>query len=160
DSSSMMSTPPPVTTQPISNAPAPNDVVTFKNDVARSGQNAAETTLTTSNVNSSTFGLLHMVMVDGKVDAQPLYLSQVPFSQTAHNVVFVATEHGTVYSVDADSGTPIWQVSLLANGDTPSDTHSCSQVTPEIGVTSTPVIDRTAGTHGVLYVVGMSIDKS
>jgi hypothetical protein len=151
----MMSPPPPTMT-----APQPNDVATFKNDISRSGQNAAETMLTTSTVNSSNFGLLHTVMVDGKVDAQPLYLSQVMIGNTAHNIAFVATEHGTVYAIDADSGTPIWQMSVLAAGETPSDTHGCSQVTPEIGITSTPVIDRTAGTHGIIYVVGMSIDKS
>lgn len=141
-------------------ATAATDVATFKYDVSRSGQMSAETMLTLDNVNSTNFGLLHNVMLDGKVDAQPLYLSQVPLSGTAHNVAFVATEHGSVYAIDADSGTPLWQVSLLAAGETPSDTHGCSQVTPEIGVTSTPVIDRTAGSHGVLYVVGMSIDKS
>jgi hypothetical protein len=141
-------------------ATSPNDVATFKNDVSRSGQNLSETTLTLANVNAASFGLLHTVMVDGKVDAQPLYLSQVPISGSAHNVAFVATEHGSVYAIDADAGTPIWHVSVLANGETPSDTRGCSQVTPEIGVTSTPVIDRTAGPHGVLYVVGMSIDKS
>jgi hypothetical protein len=141
-------------------ATSPNDVATFKNDVARSGDALSESTLTLANVNSASFGLLHTVMVDGKVDAQPLYLAQVPISSTAHNVAFVATEHGSVYAVDADAGTSIWQVSLLANGETPSDTHGCTQVTPEIGVTSTPVIDRTAGPHGALYVVGMSIDKS
>ena len=141
-------------------ATAADDVATFKNDVARSGQNAAETTLTLANVNSTSFGLLHTVMVDGKVDAQPLYLAQLPISGTQHNVAFVATEHGSVYAMDADSGAPIWQMSLLASGETPSDTHGCTQVTPEIGITSTPVIDRTAGPHGALYVVGMSIDKS
>jgi PQQ enzyme repeat len=141
-------------------ATSPNDVATFKNDTARSGQNLSESTLTLTNVNSTSFGLLHTVMVDGKVDAQPLYLSQVPISGTAHNVAFVATEHGSIYAIDADAGTPIWQVSVLASGETPSDTHGCTQVTPEIGVTSTPVIDRTAGPHGALYVVGMSIDKS
>jgi hypothetical protein len=141
-------------------AMAGDDVATFKNDVARSGQNAAETTLTLANVNSTSFGLLHLVMVDGKVDAQPLYLAQLPISGTQHNVAFVATEHGSVYAIDADSAAPIWQISLLASGETPSDTHGCSQVTPEIGITSTPVIDRTAGPHGALYVVGMSIDKS
>ena len=141
-------------------ATSPNDVATFKNDISRSGQTLAETTLTPTNVNTATFGLLHTVMVDGKVDAQPLYLSQLVISGAAHNVAFVATEHGSVYAIDADSGTALWQVSVLANGETPSDTHSCSQVTPEIGITSTPVIDRTAGPHGALYVVGMSIDKS
>jgi hypothetical protein len=138
----------------------PQDVATFKNDVTRSGQNLAESTLTLTNVNTATFGLLHTVMVDGKVDAQPLYLAQVPMPGAVRNIAFVGTEHGTVYAIDADTGSPLWQVSVLANGETPSDTHSCTQVTPEIGITSTPVIDRTAGPHGVLYVVGMSIDKS
>ena len=137
-----------------------SDVATFKNDVARTGQNLSESTLTLANVNSTSFGLLHTVMVDGKVDAQPLYLSQVPLSGAAHNLAFIATEHGSVYAIEPDTGKAIWQVSVLANGETPSDTHSCTQVTPEIGITSTPVIDRTAGPHGVLYVVGMSIDKS
>jgi outer membrane protein assembly factor BamB len=142
------------------NGAMPQDVATFKNDVARSGLNFAESTLTPAKVNSTGFGLLHTVMVDGKVDAQPLYLAQVQIAGVTHNVAFVATEHGSVYAIDADSGTPIWQVSVLANGETPSDTHNCTQVTPEIGITSTPVIDRSAGAHGALYVVGMSIDKS
>ena len=141
-------------------ATAPNDVATFKNNVSRTGQNTVETTLTPQNVNSISFGLLHTVMVDGKVDAQPLYLSQVPIGGVARNVAFVASEHGSIYAIDADAGTTLWQVSVLANGETPSDTHGCSQVTPEIGITSTPVIDRTAGAHGAIYVVGMSIDKS
>ena len=146
-------------TTPPSSATA-SDVTTFKNDVARTGQNLTETVLTPANVNVTSFGLLHTVMVDGKVDAQPLYLSQVAVSGTSHNIAFAATEHGSVYAIDADAGTPIWQVSLLATGETPSDNHGCSQVTPEIGITSTPVIDRTAGPHGALYVIGMSIDKS
>jgi outer membrane protein assembly factor BamB len=140
--------------------PSAADVVTFKNDVARTGQYLVETTLTPANVNSASFGLLHNLKVDGKVDAQPLYLSQLPIGGTPHNVVYVATEHGSVYAFDADSGTPLWQVSLLASGETPSDTHSCPQVTPEVGITATPVIDRTAGAHGTIYVVAMSIDKS
>ena len=148
-------TPPPATTPPPSTTSA-GDVTTFKNDVARTGQFLTETTLTTANVNSTSFGLLHNVKVDGKVDAQPLYLSQLG----GKNVVFVATEHGSVYWIDADSGMPIRQVSLLAAGETPSDTHGCGQVVPEIGITSTPVIDRAAGPNGTLYVVAMSIDKS
>jgi hypothetical protein len=141
-----------------SGGPSSADVVTFKNDVARTGQYLVETTLTPANVNSTSFGLLHNLKVDGKVDAQPLYLSQI--GSTPHNVVYVATEHGSVYAFDADSGAPLWQVSLLASGETPSDTHGCDQVVPEIGITSTPVIDRTAGAHGSIYVVAMSIDTA
>jgi hypothetical protein len=148
-----------VTAQP-SSGPSAADVVTFKNDALRSGQYLVETTLTPTNVNSTSFGLLHNPKVDGKVDAQPLYLSQLTIGGAAHNVLFVATEHGSVYAIDADAGTTLWQVSLLATGETPSGTHGCDQVQPEIGVTSTPVIDRTAGPNGTLYIVGMSIDKS
>ena len=141
-------------------ARTPTDIVTFKNDVARTGQNLTESTLNLSNVNPATFGLLHTLQVDGKVDAQPLYLSQLMISAVAHNVVFVATEHDSVYAFDADTGNPVWQVSLLGAGETLSDTHGCSQVTPEIGITSTPVIDRSAGPNGALYVVAMSQDSS
>lgn len=137
------------------------DVVTFKNDVGRTGQYLVETTLTPANVNSTSFGLLRNLMVDGKVDAQPLYLSQLTIGSAVHNVVFVATEHGSVYAFDADTGgTPLWQKSLMGTGETPSGNHGCSQVTPEIGITSTPVIDRTAGPHGTIYVVAMSFDSS
>jgi len=158
--------PPPVTTPPPPPPPPPPstnsaaDVTTFKNDSARTGQYLAETTLTPANVNSTSFGLLHNTKVDGKVDAQPLYLSQITVKAATRNVVFVATEHASVYAVDADSGEALWQVSLLGSGETPSDTHGCGQVVPEIGITSTPVIDRTAGAHGTMYVVAMSIDKS
>jgi hypothetical protein len=136
------------------------DVLTYKNDLSRSGQNLTETTLTPANVTSSTFGLLRNLPVDGKVDAQPLYVSQLNLSGSAHNVAFVATEHDSVYAFDADTGSVLWHVSLLAMGETLSDTHGCSQVTPEIGITSTPVIDRNAGAHGTLYVVAMSKDAS
>jgi hypothetical protein len=138
---------------------SPTDVVTFKNDVGRTGQNLTESVLTPTNVNSATFGLLHNLSVDGKVDAQPLYLSQLTAGTppAIHNVVFVATEGDSVYAFDADTGKPVWQVNLLGSGETLSDTHSCGQVTPNIGITSTPVIDRAAG---ALYVVAMSKDKS
>jgi hypothetical protein len=136
------------------------DVTTYKNDLNRSGQNLAETTLTLANVAPTTFGLLRLLPVDGKVDAQPLYVSQLSAAGSSFNAVFVATEHASVYAFDSDSGASLWHVSLLANGETPSDTRGCSQVTPEIGITSTPVIDRAAGAHGTLYVVAMSIDAS
>jgi PQQ enzyme repeat len=136
------------------------DVTTYKNDLNRSGQNLAETTLTLANVTPASFGLLRVLPVDGKVDAQPLYVSQLSAAGSTFNTVFVATEHGSVYAFDSDSGATLWHVSLVASGETPSDTRGCNQVTPEIGITSTPVIDRTAGAHGTLYVVAMSIDAS
>jgi hypothetical protein len=134
--------------------------VTYKNDLSRTGQNLTETTLTLTNVASATFGLLHNLTVDGKVDAQPLYLSQLTIAGAAHNVVYAATEGDSVYAFDANSGATLWHVSLLASGETTSDDHGCGQVQPNIGITSTPVIDRSAGTNGVIYVVAMSKDQS
>jgi hypothetical protein len=134
------------------------DVTTYKNDLSRSGQNLSESALTPTTVTSSNFGLLRMLPVDGRVDAQPLYLSQLSAAGGSFNAVFVATEHDSVYAFDSDSGAVLWHVSLLGAGESPSNDHGCTQVSPEIGVTSTPVIDRAAGAHGTIYVVAMSVD--
>jgi Immunoglobulin domain len=136
------------------------DMLTFKNDQARSGQNLTVATLTLSNVNSTTFGLLRSLAVDSSVDAEPLYLSKLVMSGSTHNVAFVATENDSVYAFDADTGASFWHVSMLAAGESASDTRNCGEVTPSIGVTATPVIDRAAGPHGVMYVVAMSKDSS
>jgi hypothetical protein len=133
------------------------DVTTYHNDSGRTGQNLTETVLTPANVKSSTFGLKRNLLVDGLVDAEPLYLSQLDAAGTLHNVVFVATEHDSVYAFDADTGAQLWKVSMLGSGETTSDSRSCGQVTPEIGVTATPVIDRVAGR---MYVVAMSKNGS
>jgi len=147
----------------VNGAPPPpgtpgTDVTTYKNDLARTGQNLTETALTLANVNSTTFGLKHNLLVTGKVDAQPLYLSQLNTGGTPHNVVFVATEHDVVYAFDSDSGAMLWSVTLTGSGETTSDDRGCNQVTPEIGVTATPVIDRKAGPNGAIFVVAMSKD--
>jgi hypothetical protein len=136
------------------------DVTTYKNDLNRSAQNLSETALTLTNVASATFGLLRLLPVDGRVDAQPLYLSALNIAGGTFNTVFVATEHDSVYAFDSDSGVILWHVSLLGTGETPSDARGCNQVVPEIGITSTPVIDRSAGPNGTIYVVAMSIDGS
>jgi hypothetical protein len=135
---------------------AATDITTYKYNVSRTGLNSAETVLTLANVNSTQFGLLRHLVVDGKVDAQPLYLANLTVARAMHNVVYVATEHGSVWAFDADTGTKLWQVSLLESGESPGN-NGCSQITPEIGVTSTPVIDRTAG---IIYAVAMSKDSS
>ena len=95
------------------------DVFTSKNDQARSGQNLTESILTPANVNATTFGLLRVLAVDGKVDAQPLYLSKLTLGASSHNVVFIATEHDSVYAMDADTGATLWHVSLLLSGEVP-----------------------------------------
>jgi len=140
---------------------ASTDVLTYHNDIARTGQNLNETILTTSNVTSAKFGKLGFYSVDGLVDAQPLYASNVAVpGNGTHNLLIAATEHGSVYAFDADSGTTIWHTSMLKAGETTSDRRGCDQVAPEIGVTSTPVIDRTRGANGTVYVVAMSKDGS
>lgn len=136
------------------------DVTTYKNDLNRSGQNLSETALNLGNVAPASFGLLRLLPVDGKVDAQPLYLSKLAVGNSFFNTVFVATEHGSVYAFASDSGAVLWHVSLIPGGESPSDSRGCNQVTPEIGITSTPVIDRGAGPNGTIYVVAMSIDGS
>jgi hypothetical protein len=148
-------TPPPPTPPPPTSARG-TDVVTYKNDLARTGQNLTEKTLTPANVAAASFGKLRFLGTDGKVDAQPLYLSALNVGGVPHNVVFVATENDSVYAFDADSGTPLWRVSLIPAGEAASGPINCDQVTPTIGITSTPVIDRSAGAHGMIYVVAMT----
>ena len=137
---------------------APQNVTTWRYDVSRTGQNTAETALTPKNVNSTSFGKLYSYAVDGYVYAQPLYLAGVSMAGVAHNVVFVATQHDSVYAFDADLNQQLWKASLLdaahgaASGATtvPSGDIASSDIVPEIGITGTPVIDSAAGT---LYVV-------
>jgi hypothetical protein len=137
------------------------NVLTYRNNNARTGLNSTETTLTLGNVNSTSFGKLFVLTVDGLVDAEPLYLSAVPIpGNGTHNVLIVATENDSVYAFDADVGTLLWQVSALLPGETPSDDRGCNQIAPTIGITSTPVISRPAGSNGVIYLVAMSKDSS
>src|ERR1700690_479757 len=140
-------------------APTFEGVLTYHNNNQRTGWNPSETALTFKNVNSSTFGKLFVIATDGLVDAQPLYASNVSIpGNGTHNVLLVATEHDTVYGFDADTGSTIWQATTLAATETPSDNRGCSQVTPEIGITSTPVIDLTERPHGTIYELAMSKD--
>ena len=136
------------------------DVTTYHDDVARTGLNPNETTLTPANVISAKFGLLRILAVDGHVDAEPLYLSNLTVSGQQQNVVFVATENDSVYAFNADTGSQLWKTSVLGTNESTSGDHGCGQISPSIGITSTPVIDRTAGAHGAIFVVGMSQDKS
>lgn len=138
--------PPPVTVS----------VLTQHNDNARTGLNASETILTTTNVNVTTFGKLFAQPVDGLVVAQPLYLPSVSIPGLGkHNVVYAVTQHDSVYAFDADSDTgsnanPLWNVSFLTAGATtvPIAEQGCGSTTQftEIGVLPTPVIDAASGT--------------
>jgi outer membrane protein assembly factor BamB len=140
---------------------AATDVTTYHNDIARTGQNVQESILTLSNVNSSSFGKLLTLSVDSVIDAEPLYLSALSIpGQGTHNVVYAVTENDSAYAFDADTGTPLWHTSVLGSGESPSDTHSCGQITPTIGITATPVIDRKLGPHGTIFLVAMSKNSS
>jgi hypothetical protein len=136
------------------------DVVTYHNDIARTGQNLSETTLTTSNVKSSSFGKLFTMPVDGVIDAEPLYLSGLSIGGVTHNVLYAVTENDSVYAFDADTGARLWKISLLLSGESPSGDQGCGQISPQIGITSTPVIDRGSGPNGTIYVVAMSVKGS
>ena len=138
-------------------------VLTRQNDMARTGQNLLETKLTTANVNVNSFGKLFSYPVQGQTYAQPLYLPNVSIpGQGTHNVVYVATEHDQLYAFDADGNAsqPLWQDSFIdpANGVTtvPTQQYHCSSLNPEMGITSTPVIDPGSGT---IYVVVATEEK-
>ncbi len=133
------------------------DVTTWHMDNNRSGLNSNEVTLSPSNVTPAKFGKLFSYLLDGYAYGEPLLMSSVTINGASHNVVYVATEHDTVYAFDADnygSGAPLWQTSLLNSGETPLTN---GPIQPYEGVTSTPVIDRSTNT---IYVVSAQTSSS
>jgi len=134
------------------------DVTTYHYNLARNGLNPYETILTPANVNSTDFGKIGSHGTDGHVDAEPLFLANLTVAGKLHNVLYVATEHGSVYALDADTLAQLWRVSVIPAGETTSDDHGCPQISPAIGITSTPVIDRRHGPHGTIFIVAMSKD--
>ncbi len=136
--------------------PALAQVLTSQNDNARTSANLHETTLTPGNVNARQFGRIFTLRVDGDIYAQPLYLPGVDIpGKGRHNVLYVATEHDSVYAFDADGGSsePLWHVNFLdpkaGVGTVPAEDVRCPFIEPEIGITPTPAIDLPTGT---LYV--------
>ncbi|MGH9400497.1 MAG: fibronectin type III domain-containing protein [Terriglobia bacterium] len=125
---------------------------TYHNDNLRTGQNLNETVLTLADVNQAQFGKLFSYSLDGIGFASPLYVANVSIPGNGyHNVVYVATEHDSVYAFDADgrSSAPLWHVDFLSSGATPvpcGDTGECGDIPTEIGITGTPVIDQASGT--------------
>jgi hypothetical protein len=147
---------------------AQTNVVTFLNDIGRTGQNLTETRLTPANVNGATFGKQHTLDVDGQVLAQPLYLSSVSIGGVSRSVVYVATAHDSLYAFEAASGAQLWKVSMLdaAHGAAagaipdPVSTTGCPDISnltgaPEHGIIGTPVIDRAANT---IYLVSKTFE--
>jgi hypothetical protein len=147
--------------------PAQTNVLTSNYNNSRTDLNASETILTPSVVNSTQFGKLFSLPVDGQLYAQPLYVANVTIGGVAHNVVVVATENDSVYAFDADvAGNPLWKASLIdaahgaAAGATalsvPTDA-SCTDMQPQIGITSTPVIDPVSNT---IYIEAKSKENA
>ena len=162
------------------------NVLTYHNDIARTGQNTNETILAPANVNSSMFGKLFSFTIDGYAYAQPLYYANLTMGAgttqagTTHNVFFIETENDSVYAFDADTNgganaSPLWHVSLIdaahgaASGETPVPTPplsspngnnnvlSTDDIIPQVGITGTPVIDPATKT---MYVVSKSTISS
>ncbi len=130
----------------------PVDVTTYHNDGLRTGWNPTETDLTPATVASSRFGLLKTLNVDGNVFAQPLMVSNFVMPDgSSHNVLLVATGHNTVYAFDAQTYAVLWQVNLGKSQSTAD--VGCNDVRPEYGITSTPVIMRTAPGKATVYLV-------
>jgi Bacterial Ig-like domain (group 2) len=144
-------------------------VFTQHNDIARTGQNLSESILTPTNVNTASFGKMFSQAVDGFIYAQPLYVPNVTIAGATHNVIYVATEGDSVYAFDADSNTGtnaglLWHASMIdtAHGAAAGATtvniqaelgSSCTDLVPQVGITSTPVIDPSSGT---MYVEAKS----
>src|SRR5579883_2171869 len=159
--------PPPMSVHVLVTAEAPIAVLTQRYDNNRSGANLNETVLNTRNVNVDDFGLVFTRTVEGQVYAQPLYVSNLPFTDavsgqvTTHNAVFVATMHNDVYAFDADdpaASTPLWHVNFgpsapVPNLDFGNRLGSYSDIAVEVGIVSTPVIDLSTGT---IYVVALT----
>jgi hypothetical protein len=148
-------------------------VLTYHNNLSRDGTNTHEFALTTSNVNTSTFGKLFSCPADGAIYAQPLWVPNLTVAGASHNVLIVATQHESLYAFDADAVpcTTIWHISLIdaGHGGTSGETSVPSagagalvgsgygDISPEVGITGTPVIDPTTKT---LYVVSKSVNAS
>lgn len=148
-------------------------VLTYHNNLSRDGTNGREFALTTSNVTVSTFGKLFSCQADGAIYAQPLWVPNLTVAGSSHNVIIVATQHESLYAFDADAAPCkiLWHVNLIdsAHGGTSGETsvpsagagalvgNGFGDISPEVGITGTPVIDPTTNT---LYVVSKSVNTS
>ncbi len=143
----------------------PGDAITWRYDNSLDGLNSNETTLTTANVNSTTFGKVGEFTVNGRIDGEVLYIGQISISGVMKNVIYFATENDMVYAVDADSisgstATVLWSASLVPSGEAPAipkqTGSTCGNVSPQ-GVQGTPVIDRS---RNAIYAVSKTMSSA
>jgi fibronectin type 3 domain-containing protein len=155
------------------------DVTMWKVDPQHTGLNANETILTPSLVADPTkFAPLFFQKLDGQVYGAPLFMSAATLDHLpgtfpdgkSHNVVYVVTQHDSVYAFDGDAdplgpnttgndSKPLWQTSFLITDpqlgtatSVPSTDAAGSDISPEFGISTTPVIDPASGT---LFVVSL-----
>jgi len=159
----------PLSSATINLKPGPADaVLTQRGDLTRLGWDSTETALSVASVESGKFGRRVSFPVDGKIYAQPLYAPGLTVDGGVHNVIIAATQHDTVYTFDADAtspGTaPLWKTSLIQPGARTFDASTdkivtdgqCKSIVPEVGISSTPVIDWATKT---IYVMALDVEK-
>lgn len=137
----------------------PLDVTTWHNDMSRTGLYASETHLTPAALSAAKFLKFGVFPTDGAVDAQPLFVSLLKIGSVVHNVLYIATENGTLYAMDANTGAPLWAKSGLEANETAADNQGCNELSTKVGITATPVIDRNFGTDGAIFFVVKTKDS-
>ena len=135
----------------------PGDVTTYHVDNLRTGWAQSETALTPATVGGPNFGLVAQVPLDEQVDAQPLYLGGVTIAGAVHDVVYVATENNTIYAIDAESGQILLSNNLGQAVPINVLPGYCNNNSYNMGVNSTPVIDRAAG---LMYVMTYTFENA
>jgi len=130
----------------------PIDVLNYHYDNYPTGWNKSETDLTPATVHSASFGQITTLNVDGNVLAQPLMVSNFTMPDSSvHNLLIVATGHNSVYAYDAQDYTLLWHRKF--GPPQPMNDVGCQDIHPEYGISSTPVIVRTAPNAATMYLV-------
>ena len=138
------------------------DVLTYHNDIQRTGWNYQETILNTQNVNVNDFGPVGLLQTIDRVRTTPLYVHNITINSLTRNAVFVGDDSANVYAFDAETYNqiPLWTVNALAVNEQTTPNRGCIQVPDHMGVVATPVIDRTKGPHGAIYFVAASYNPN
>ncbi|MBD5653675.1 MAG: hypothetical protein IAI50_00660, partial [Candidatus Eremiobacteraeota bacterium] len=148
-------------TAPALAAGAPDGTYTYHYDNGRTGWNRTEKVLDVANVGSKRFGLIGNLATDSVVYAEPLFVPGVRIHGVAHDLVIVVTENDSAYGFDAVSGAQLWKHSVLGPNVTAqpiSSVNNCNQITPTIGISSTPVVDQ--ATNSLYFVAKIAVTSN